>query len=201
MDNTVGRLKSLLPTHQFDVIIGSLLGDSSLECRSSGIRHPITARFRVHHGEKQKEYVFWKYEMVKDLVSTKPKRVEWKNEIAWYFHTKTLRELGIIYPFFYENKIKIIPIDLLKKTINSRILAVWFMDDGSNTNKSFTLNTHCFSIQEQNEIQDLLKESFDISTTIIKDRSKYKIRIGRTEYEKFIEIVKPHIIPTMTYKI
>ena len=57
MDNIVGRLQSTFPSHQLDVIIGSLLGDARLECRSKGIRVGLTARFRVHHGEKQKEYV------------------------------------------------------------------------------------------------------------------------------------------------
>lgn len=64
----MGRLQSLFPTHQFDVIIGSLLGDARLECRSIGLRSPVTARLRVHHGEKQKDYVFWKYEVLKSLV-------------------------------------------------------------------------------------------------------------------------------------
>jgi len=69
MGNTVGRLQSLFSSHQFDVIIGSLLGDARLECRSIGKRSPIAARFRVHQGEKQKEYVFWKYEILQNLVS------------------------------------------------------------------------------------------------------------------------------------
>ena len=55
MDNTVGRLQSLFPPHQFDVMIGSLLGDARLECRSKGLRYPISARLRIHQSEKQKE--------------------------------------------------------------------------------------------------------------------------------------------------
>ncbi|OGI91787.1 hypothetical protein A2933_02295 [Candidatus Nomurabacteria bacterium RIFCSPLOWO2_01_FULL_46_18] len=66
MDDIVGRLQSKFSSHQIDVIIGSLLGDARLECRSKGIRASYTARFRVHHGEKQKDYVIWKYQMLKD---------------------------------------------------------------------------------------------------------------------------------------
>lgn len=58
MDNTVGRLQSLFPPHQFDVIIGSLLGDARLECRSIGKRRPITARLRIHQSDKQKNMFF-----------------------------------------------------------------------------------------------------------------------------------------------
>src|SRR3989344_1726418 len=67
MDDIVGRLQSAFPSHQLDVIIGSLLGDARLECRSKGIRASYTARLRVHHGEKQKDYVNWKYQTLKDL--------------------------------------------------------------------------------------------------------------------------------------
>ena len=35
LGNIVGRLQSAFPSHQLDVIIGSLLGDARLECRSN----------------------------------------------------------------------------------------------------------------------------------------------------------------------
>ena len=34
MDNIVGRLQSIFPYDQLQLIIGSLLGDARLECRS-----------------------------------------------------------------------------------------------------------------------------------------------------------------------
>ena len=102
----MGRLQSAFPAHQLDVIVGSLLGDARLECRSKGIRASYTARFRVHHGYKQKEYVWWKYEILKNLVSSKPRKITWINrkrgltEISWYFHTKSLKNFGIIHERF-----------------------------------------------------------------------------------------------------
>ncbi|MBI2627301.1 hypothetical protein HYW72_00010 [Candidatus Nomurabacteria bacterium] len=119
MDNIVGRLQSAFPSHQLDVIVGSLLGDARLECRSKGIRALCTARFRVHHGEKQKEYVWWKYGILKDLVSSKPKKISWTNkkrnlkEISWYFHTKSLKNFGIIHEIFYKNGVKKFPTEIL----------------------------------------------------------------------------------------
>jgi hypothetical protein len=208
MGNTVGRLQSLFPLHQFDVIIGSLLGDARLECRSKGIRvFPITARLRVHHSEKQKDYVFWKYQILKNLVSEGPKKIMvWhdkkrdKRHYSWYFHTRSSEKLGLLYRYFYQDRAKVLSENILE-VITSRILAVWFMDDGSNTKKSFTLNTHCFSEKDQMNIVKLLKERYHVLATIIKDRSKMKIRIGRQEYKKFIKIIQPFIIPSMIYKI
>ncbi len=111
----MGRLQSLIPTHQFDVIIGSLLGDARLECRSIGLRNPVTARLRVHHGEKQKEYVFWKHEILKNLVMRIPQESMWDNpernlhEVSWYFHTKSLKEFGELHRYFYRNGVKFFP--------------------------------------------------------------------------------------------
>ena len=207
MDNTVGRLQSLFPPHQFDVIIGSLLGDARLECRSIGKRHSITARLRIHQSEKQKEYVFWKYEMLKNLVSKGPRRIKAghdqkrnKDHYSWYFHTKSFEHLGILHSYFYRNNIKILP-ETIFELLTPQALAVWFMDDGSNTKESYTISTHCFSMSDQLRILNMLKERFDIKATIVKDRSKLKIRIGKNDYQKLNHIIEPHISPSMIYKI
>ncbi len=202
----MGRLQSLFPSHQLDVIIGSLLGDARLECRSVGLRHPTSARLRMHHGERQKEYVFWKYDILKNLVSKGPREISWDNpkrnlhEVSWYFHTTSYEEFGILHGYFYQNGVKILPRDIFD-LLTPRMIAVWFMDDGANTNESFTLNTHGFSEDEQIQIADFLKNKHGVRPTIIKDRTKFKLRIGRNDYEKFVSIIQPFIIPSMTYKI
>lgn len=150
MDNIVGRLQSAFPSHQLDVIIGSLLGDARLECRSKGIRGSVSARFRVHHGDKQKEYVWWKYIILKDLVSQEPRKITWLNdkrnlkETSWYFHTKSLKNFGIIHEIFYKNGMKVFPEEIFP-IFSDQMLAVWYMDDGSNNHGNVTLNTHSFS--------------------------------------------------------
>ncbi len=75
------------------------------------------------------------------------------------------------------------------------------MDDGLNTRESFTLNTHGFSKEEQTRIVNFFSYTYRIIPTIVKDRTKYKLRIGRNDFEKFIDIVRPFIIPSMIYKI
>lgn len=208
MGNTVGRLQSLFPPHQFDVIIGTLLGDGRLECRSKGIRvFPITARLRIHHGEKQRDYVLWKYKILKNFVSRSPRKtMVWydrkrnKKHYSWYFHTRSSEKFGLLHQYFYQKDKKILPKNI-SGLITPSVLAVWFMDDGSNTKESFTLNTHCFSEIEQMEIIKLLKEHYGIFTTLQKDRTKLKIRIGKDNYQKFTDIIKPFILPSMIYKI
>lgn len=206
MDNIVGRLQSAFPSHQLDVIIGSLLGDARLECRSKRMRAKYTARFRVHHGDKQKEYVWWKYVILKDLVLQSPREILWTNEkrnlheVSWYFHTKTLEGFGIIHEVFYKTGVKIFPKDIIPIFTDS-MLAVWYMDDGSNNAHNITLNTHSFSLEDQNVIAGFLRERYALHPTIVKDRNCWKIAINGYEKEFFHSIVAPFIAPSMTYKI
>ena len=202
----MGRLQSLFPPHQLDVIIGSLLGDARLECRSIGLRNPITARFRVHHGEKQKDYVSWKYQILQNVVSRGPSEIVWVNqkrnlrEISWYFHTKSSEEFGALYGYFYKDGKKILPENIFS-LLNPRMIAVWFMDDGSNNRENCTLNTHSFSKREQSRIVEHFSKQYGILVRIVKDRTKFKLAFGRKECQKLIDIIQPHIIPSMAYKI
>ncbi len=207
MDNTVGRLQSYFPPHQLDVLIGSLLGDARLECRSIGKRHPITARLRIHHSDKQKDYVFWKYEIFKDIVGKGPRKIMvWrdskrnKNHYSWYFHSKSLENLGLLQKYFYKGKTKILPENIFN-LITPHALAVWFMDDGSNTGNSYTINTQCFSKKEQEKIVKFFKEKYDINAKIVKEYLNFKIAIGRHEYKKLNNAIESYIIPSMIYKI
>ena len=75
------------------------------------------------------------------------------------------------------------------------------MDDGSNNGGSITLNTHSFTVLEQKALQNLLLEKFNVKTTLVKDRSKFKIAIGMHQFENFLDIVRPHIASSMNYKI
>ena len=202
----MGRLKSLFPPHQLDVVIGSLLGDACLECRSIGVRSPVTARFRVHHGDKQKDYVFWKYKILENLVLKEPREISWTNpkrglhEVSWYFHTKSLKEFGVLYHLFYKDGIKILPKNIFE-LLTPQMIAVWFMDDGSNNGESLTLNTHGFSKEEQERIVKFFQDRYSVNGKIVKDRTKWKIAIGKYDYKSFISIIKDFVIPTMNYKI
>jgi len=208
MDNTVGRLQSLFPPHQLDVIIGSLLGDGRLECRSKGIRvFPITARLRIQHGEKQKGYVFWKYQILNGLVSRGPRRIMvWydkkreKYHYSWYFHTRSSEKLGLFHQYFYREGVKILP-DNIFRLITPRVLAVWFMDDGSFIGNGLTINTHCFPPSEQRKIIKFLTKRFQTKAKIVPDRLKFKIFIPYNESENFIRTIRSYIIPTIKYKI
>ncbi len=198
--------KHFFPEHQLAVFVGSLLGDGRLECRSVGVRGPRTARFRVHHGHKQSDYVHWKYEQLKAMCGKGPReitRFDRKRdieEVSWYFHTKSTQSLGVLHEVFYHEGKKILP-QVLEKLLTPEALAIWYMDDGCLTLNSVVLNTHSFSKEEHEYLQRYFAVMHGLITTIVRDRSQVKLRIGASQYQHFLNIIKPFIIPTMTYKL
>lgn len=205
-DNTVGRVNTAsndkLSVIQQEILIGTLLGDGRLESRSKN----GSARLRIHHAESQKDYLFWKYGIFRNLVVRKPWQVTWQSKqtgnsyVAWFFHTKTLYELRSFHQLFYPTGKKIISLEM-EKFLTPRALATWFMDDGCLSNKTIILNTQCFSIEQQHMLQQLLWKCVGVETTLNKDRLTYRLRMNQQNAEQFQSIIEPHVHRSMQYKL
>jgi len=202
MGNIVGRQFDI-SSLQKEIIIGCLLGDGRLECRSK----EGSARLRIHQGWKQKDLVFWKYKVLKNLVSCAPRKIVcWKNPknnedyYSWYFHTKTIPEFRELYEMFYRDGRKILPQNTLD-LLTSLSLTVWVMDDGCNTGDSLILNTQNYSMSEHQKLQKVFQEKFSIFPTINKDRDEFRLRFNRKDASELIKIITANIIPSMRYKI
>lgn len=200
MGNIVGSLSYITP-RQEEILIGTLLGDGRLECRSK----TGSARLRIHHGEKQKEFVFWKYLEFKNFVLSKPRRIKsgkvnTNNLYSWYFHTKTFSDFGIMHNKFYFEGKKVLPFNL-QNLLTPLSLAVWYMDDGCLSRDSIILNTQNFSYVENMRIVEVLYNCFKISSGIHKDRDEYRIGIRKDSMDRFLSIVEPNVINSLKYKI
>lgn len=202
MDDIVGRQ---FPISQFqrEVINGCLLGDGRLECRSE----EGDARLRIHHGHKQKDFVFWKYELLKNLVSCPPRKIVcWRNPennkryFSWYFHTLTLKQFREYYQAFYQNKRKKLP-EKISEILTPISLAAWIMDDGCLSQNSIILNTHNFSLTENRVLQKVFKKKFNFNSGINRDRNKWRLRISKNDFQRLKKLIEPYIIPSMRYKI
>jgi len=205
--NIVGR-QIYISSFQKEVINGMILGDARIECRSKGIRvFPITARLRVHQGENQKDYFYWKYQVLHDFVLQKPRRIicgkdhqRNKNYYSWYFHTMTTEFFGELYQQFYLNGYKIIPKSIMN-ILTPLSLAVWYMDDGCFSQGTAILNTQNFSFNEQKILQNSLKGKFNLETMINKDRDKWRLRVKKENFYRFRSLIEDYTIPSMKYKI
>jgi len=190
MDNTVGSLTQL----QKSVIIGTVLGDGYLR----KIKGRKDAFLEINHSIKQKDYVDWKYSVLYNLSGGKPKERKCnEGRVAYRFYTKQLPELTELQQIFYPKGQKIVP-DI---KIDSMILAVWFMDDGSKCRDSDVyLNTQQFDIECQKRMLSMLK-SLGLEARLNKDKHYKRIRFMKSSLPKLKSLLQEHMIPSMRYKI
>ncbi len=190
MDNTVGSLTQL----QKSLIIGSILGDGYVRI----IPGRKEAFLEINHSIKAKEYVDWKYSVLMNVCKSKPKERNTNNgRVAYRFFTKQNCEITNLLNLFYKNGKKIIPADL---ELNSIILAVWFMDDGSNSRSNVYFNTQQFSLIDQKRLLHKLRQ-IGLKARLNKDKKYYRIRIFKESILKLNQIIDPYIIPSMKYKL
>lgn len=189
MDNTAGSLTLI----QKSIIIGTLLGDGYLRI----VPGRNDAFLEVNHTFKQKEYVDWKFNMLKNMVISPPKLREYSKRKAYRFFTRQSSELTQLYNLFYKDKSKVIP-DL---TLEPLSLAVWYMDDGSKVRDSDVyLNTQQFSYADQLKLVSMLSD-LAIESRLNKDKHYFRIRILKKSLPQFRKLIGPYIIPSMRYKL
>ena len=184
-----------LTQEQKSLMIGTILGDGYLRI----IPRRKNAFLEVNHSAKQKDYVDWKYSVLQSIVKNGPKlRNGNGNRIACRFYTCCSPEITDLFRYFYKDRKKIIPDDL---QINPFSLAVWYMDDGSKSGDSIYLNTQQFSIEDQNKLQKLLLNQFNINSNLNKDKEYMRIRIITADAKKFCNIIREFIPQSMQYKL
>ena len=190
MDNTVGSLTQ----EQKSIIVGSLLGDGYLRI----VPNRKNAFIEINHSISEKDYVDWKYLKLKDLVKSPPKQRKGKGRrIAYRFFTRQHPELTELYQKFYKDGKKIIP----NLKLDPLMIAVWFMDDGSKSYKTYYLNTQRFDYQSQKILIQMLKEQCGINSSLNRDKEYFRIRVKQKSAEIFKKLIIDYIIPAMKYKL
>lgn len=186
--NTVGSLTEI----QKSVIIGSLLGDGYMSCKTH-------AYLKIGHSIKQKSYVDWKYSLLSEFVRTKPKMYKGNgSRIGYRFCTRSLPVLTPFYRMFYGNSIKAIPSSL---KLNPFSLAIWYMDDGARNRKSAYFNTQQFSYDDQLKLLFILERDFGLKGSLNKDKSYQRIRLYQESGQKLKQIILEFIPKEMLYKL
>ena len=200
MGNTVGSREDLTD-RQKEIIIGTLLGDGHLE------KNGRYTRLRVDHYNRHKEYIFW---LVKELTpfSLLPRTISETDKrngkvySRWHFSTKSLPIFDEFRELFYVGKRKIIP-EKLDKFITPLSLAIWYMDDGfrRKDSKGFYLCTSSYTQKEHAVLQEVLYKRFMILTKIHHQREYLRTFIPSAYADRFNTLVKPYIIPNLSYKL
>ena len=183
--------ETALTSLQRELIVGSLLGDAYLMPTTSGFC------FRVNHGIQQRDYVDWKFSMLNRLVRTPPR----ESGKCYYFRTVTHPEFSRYRECFYSDSRKIVPIELLNQQFSEFSLAIWLMDDGAVDGKQLRLNTQSFSYSENEALMSILRAKFGIEARVNRDKDRHRLRINGASVRRFKDLVGPHVIPSMLYKL
>jgi len=195
-----------LTSEEEEILIGTLLGDACLFL-------PANPSFEdapegsIRHSLKQKEYCLWKYNKLIRLCG-----VNYEYELLSKQTGKIYKGICMlirrhhilkpIYDMFYcgKNNKKRITEEIMNK-LTPLGLAVWFMDDGSKSGKSYKLCTNGFTEEDVRKAIVVLKNRFNLNCTINFDKKKPLIYIRMNSRDTFNNLVEQYIHPEIRYKL
>lgn len=149
-------LPAALPSELFEMTIGLLLGDASLQTQDNG----KTYRIKFEYGDRNFEYAKHLYEKFIHWILSPPRIQDRINSNGvtvrtWCFQTISHSAFVPLANIFLDTNHKkhIIP-SLIQDYLTPRGLAYWYMDDGgkadygNRTQKGMLLHTHGFNEHE-----------------------------------------------------
>lgn len=192
---------------QQEIVFGTLLGDGYLRPTNSNAENHSYA-LSLCHGEKQIEYLKWKFQEFEYFVTTKTFAVSRRsfrgNAPTYAFSTISHPFLTDAHRICYNaNGKKDVSEEWITK-LTPLSLAVWYMDDGSLNKRYHTivLCTNSFSQEGQLLLMNFLEEQYGIDSVLEKRRNgQTVIRINASQSRKFMDVISPHVPECMNYKL
>jgi len=205
---TNNNIKTEITPDQHQIILGTILGDSSLSMRSEN----ANASLRIKHCDKDKDYVSWKYEELKSaklFISSpkaRPGRYKTGTTRSWLLCSRHLPLLTEYYKLFYPNGIKVVTEGILRE-LNWLGIAVWYMDDGSRQHSHrrversrVRLAVMGFTLVEVGVIRRWFWDRYQLLPTVLANKGLlFKVKDSR----KFLDSVSPYVeqVPCMRRKL
>lgn len=208
------------PKYIYELMIGNLLGDGSLEKRHN------STRFVLSQEGKNQEYLHWlhtQYVLYGYCSEQKPiqyKRITKGNKIRWTlrFRTWSYSSFNWLYNAFYifpdpcATRFPFFPKKRIPENIAEWLtplsLAVWFMDDGSVSGNASTgglkIATNCFTKCDLQRVQKVLQTKFHVGCCLQlakKNSYQYVLAFGQKDATRFAQHILPWVHPSMQYKL
>ena len=165
----------------------------------------------ILHGVAQKEYLEWKADKLSSAGFPRPviKYRDNNGYGAYHFRVAGGKYGKLIHRIKKSSKC---PLRLFKR-LGVLGLAIWYMDDGSLSNRRskegvvksslLTISTCVDSMEENQVLIDYLKTTYGVVFYQRKMKGKYALVCGTHEGRKFIDLIKDYVgeIPCMRYKL
>lgn len=204
-------MKTKITKESRNLLIALLLGDGTISNNNV---------FKLSHCEKQRDYLEWKIEQLKnaglrnndlkEYISVKGYNIGKK---VYYTQLNIIPFIKVLRRVFYKPYKKLGNRKLLNR-LDAKGIAIWYMDDGHINYRKTNGKVHGFYIkiatcipkEELQIIIDYFKEVWDIEFYMFhegKKENSYSLCCGTKEGIKFINIVKPYVeqVPSMIHKI
>lgn len=168
------------------VLFGSLLGDGCIANETIWVK----SRFTETHSIKQKNYLFWKKNILKRQFAFGADGLDDKHisiRTRGYNIFTKLRKL------FYLNGRKTVNKEILEQ-LDLLGLVVWYCDDGTYffQNRNLNIYTYDFDYREHLLIQRFLKKKWAIDCKLCFDsRKKWYINLNGANAKKFLRLINP----------
>ena len=188
------------------VIIGSLLGDGSI------IRKRTNCLFVFNHSLLQHDYAFYKVNLLqREGINMRFEQMphNYKQSciegrlIKDNGYARGISETNIAFNRFRDDwytPTKEVPDSVFK--LGPLGLAIWYMDDGAMHHPTgLYLSTNGFNHESQLKLVAVLKNNFNITAHIHKNKDKEILFIVQEDRDKFFNIVRPYFCGSMKYKL
>ena len=208
-DSVLAAEPHLLSDQQFQIVLGSLMGDGNLSPNRSG-RNGV--RFRMGHGAKQVDYLQWKTELLGNVGHSVHDNVKG----ARFVDFTPLPELAELQRAVYLGDGKKFLSEDYLKALTPLALAIWYMDDGSFTVRSKGLQQRtaggsgrieiCVEAMTDGSRQrlcDYLRDTHGLDVRLRHSGATGKavLVFSTAATAKFQELVAPYMAPSMEYKL
>lgn len=204
-------MKTKINKKSRNLLIALLLGDGTISNNNV---------FKIAHSYKQKEYLEWKIQQLKDngirnngikpYISKSGYNV---GEPVVYTQLNILPFIKVLRRVMYKNG-KVKGNRKLLNRLDAKGIAIWYMDDGHINIRRTNNKIHgfyikistCVSKEQAQVIIDYFSEVWNVKFYTYhegKNKDSYSLCCGTKEGIKFINIIKPYVeqVPSMLYKI
>jgi recombination protein RecA len=197
-----------LSEQQWQVILGSLMGDGNL---SPNRRDRSGVRFRLGHGVKQAAYLDWKVSLLGNIAHSR--RTNGKAVFTDFTPLPELDELRKAV-YFGDGK-KHLSWDYLK-ALTPLALAIWYMDDGGFSLRSKGLQertsggsgrieicVEAMSPGSRQRLLEYLRDTYDLDVRLaLRGTRRVSVLLFTTAASaRFQNLVAPYVHPSMEYKL
>lgn len=196
-----------LTNEQMGLLVGSLMGDGCISVVNRG----KCANWVISHSDKQLDYLLYTKELLEKsgLPVTCPS-IQHKGKYTMYSICVCLGTFGLtLRHLFYPNGKKTVTRHLLNYLTPVGI-ALWYQDDGSRRfikrngkiqGREIKIATCGFTEDEHIIMQNYFNTVWDVAWRVNRDKKYYMLVTAATNANKFINIIKPFVCESLSYKI